>query len=100
MAKIIEMDEDAWRAWVNSRPPVIQKLCAELPPDRLYRIKPSGHRATMVSYCEDGTVTVAVTGRYNAVLFERNVFGIKPSDLEECEVPSDDEILSSAIGGE
>ena len=86
MAKVAELDMVAFNAWVETRPPVVQALCERLPPDRLYRLKSSGHRVTLRSYCEDGTVTVNVTGQYNALAFDRYVFGIAPADLEECAV--------------
>ena len=42
------------------------------------------------------TLTVIVSGRFNYVAFERRVFGIKPEDLEECDLPRADEPLGSA----
>jgi hypothetical protein len=46
----------------------------------------------------DGEVgfKVDVTGEYNLVAFERRVFGIKPEDLEECDLPGLHEPLGSA----
>jgi hypothetical protein len=87
MAKIGALDQAAFDCWVAERPPEVQRLCKLLPPDRLYLLKTSGHRVTLRSYCEDGTVTVNVTGQYNVVTFDRYVFGIKPEDLEECDLP-------------
>lgn len=97
MAKITELDREAWNEWVASRPPVIQEMCAKLPPDRLYRLSPTGHRVTLVSYSENGTVTVAVTGEYNALAFSRQVFGINPDDLTECDLPGEDEVLGTLL---
>lgn len=97
MAKCKEMDQTAWNEWVRTRPPVIQEMCALLPPDRLYLLKTSGNRVTLISYSEDRTVTVAVTGEYNVVAFERQVFGIKPEDLEECDLPTDDEPMGTML---
>ena len=99
MAKLpeMEMNTKAWDEWVASRPPVVQDLCRRFPPDRLYRIKSSGHRCTLVSYSEDGTMKVNVTGQYNFVTFDRQVFGIKPDDLEECDLPGKDEHLGTAL---
>lgn len=91
MAIIRELDQAAWNEWVSKRPVVVQELCRRLPPDRLYLMKSSGHRVTLCSYDEDGTVTVNVTGEYNRVLFSRSVFGISPDDLEECDLPGPDE---------
>ena len=91
MAKIAELDHASFDAWVATRPEIVQSLCKRLPPDRLYLLKSSNHRVTLYSYSEDGTVTVCVTGDYNAVAFERRVFGIDPDDLVECDLPGPDE---------
>lgn len=88
MAVVREMDQQAWEEWVKSRPPAVAAVCRKFPPDRLYRMKTTGHRCTLVSYGEDGTVTVSVSGQYNRILFARNVFGINPDDLEECDLPA------------
>jgi hypothetical protein len=93
MAKIQELDQAAWDEWVATRPACVQALCKRLPPDRLYLLKSSKHRVFLHSYSEDGTVTVCVTGDYNAVTFERRVFGVSPGDLEECDLPGQDEVL-------
>lgn len=88
MAKIREItDQAGWDSWVASRPAVIQELCALLPPDRLYWLKGLGRRVTLFSYNEDGTVTVDVPGQFNGSTSDHRVFGIKPDDLEECELP-------------
>lgn len=97
MAKVREMNQEAWDEWVSSRPKSVQKLCRRLPGDRLYQMKSTGHRVTIYSYAEDGTVTVDVTGKYNALTFERQVFGVKPEDLEECELPAADEPLGATL---
>ena len=86
------LDEDAWNAWVATRPEVIQKMCRSHPPNRLYRL-PGGSRATIYSYSEDGTMTLNVTGQFNLVAFSRQVFGVKPEDLVECELPGPEERL-------
>lgn len=96
MAKIFEWDEQQrkeWKDWVSTRPKVVKELCLRLPPDRLYLLKTSKSRVTIHCYSEDGTVTVNVTGEYNRVLFSRQVFGIKPDDLEECDLPGENEDL-------
>lgn len=100
MAKWMEWTEEQeaeWAEWVSTRPAVIQEMCALLLPNRLYLLKTTGHRVTIMSYSEDRTVTVAVTGQYNAVRFDRRVFGIKPEDLEECDLPGPDEKVGTAI---
>ena len=98
MAKIKELiDKASWAEWVASRPPVVQVMCALLPPDRLYLLKTSGHRVTLISYSENRTVTVEVTGQFNAVDFDCKVFGISPEDLEECDLPGEDEPLGTML---
>jgi uncharacterized protein YkwD len=98
MAKICDGFKQAeFDAWVETRPPVIQRLCKRLPPDRLYLLKSSGHRVTLRSYSEGGTVTVNVTGQYNLISFDRYVFGIDPDDLEECDLPPSDEPIGTML---
>ena len=79
-----------WVDWVLSRPKVIQEMCKKWPPNKLYRMS-SGHRCTINSYYEDGTVKVNVTGEYNLVGFSRSVFGVDPKTLVPCEPPGPDE---------
>lgn len=90
MAKVNELTED-WYEWVASRPPVVKALCEKYPPNILFRLKSTGQRCTVYSYNEAGTLTVSVTGQYNLIDFSRNVFGIAPEDLEECDLPAEDE---------
>lgn len=91
-----------WSAWVADRPQVVRDLILsrDFAPWKLYRLKTSGHRVTIHSFDEhkDGppTLRVHVTGKYNAVAFERTVFGIHPEDLIECELPASGEQLGSA----
>jgi hypothetical protein len=86
-------NEEEFRAWVASRPQVVQEMIARCPPDRLYRMRDSGHRAIIYSYGEDGTVTVEVTGEFNRVVFGRRVFGVSLGNLEECDLPPEGEDL-------
>ena len=98
MAKIAELaDPTTWEEWVSSRPPVVEALCRRYPPDRLYSMKPHGLRVTLVSYSESGTVTVDVSAQWNFVTFERQVFGVDPADLEECDLPADDELTGAVL---
>ena len=90
MAKIMEYtaeQQTEFDEWVASKPPLIQEMIKKCPPNLLYMNRQSGHRMTIVSYSENGTVTAAVTGEYNQCAFERNVFGIPLVDLEECDLP-------------
>lgn len=97
MAVIKELDQPVWDEWVSGRPPNIQDLCRRYPPDRLYLLTSSGHRVTVYSYNEDGTVCVSVTGKFNQVLFDRNVFGVDPKLLEECDLPDKEKELGTAF---
>lgn len=90
MAKVIEWSKQQrieWDEWVGTRPEIIQDLCRRFPLYNLYRLKSTGQKVTLYSYSEDGTITVNVTEEYNAIMFNRRVFGIKPEDIEECELP-------------
>lgn len=103
MANVYEptdAQEKAWKDWCTTRPPAVRAVALRFRPWKLYQLKSSGHRVTIRSFGEekDGTIslTVAVTGEFNAVMFERGVFGIKPDDLVECELPLPGEIVGSA----
>jgi len=75
--------------WLIGRPKTILTLSQELKPWNTYRVKPTGQHCKLLSYFEDGTVSVEVMGHdsrvldmsYNCVPF--GVFGILPDDLEE-----------------
>jgi hypothetical protein len=87
--------EAGYREWVASRPDAVRIVAERFDPWSLYRIKSSNHKVTIVSFGvkDDGEVslTVNVGAQFNLVMFERNVFGIDPDDLEPCDVPSEDE---------
>ncbi len=100
MAIIEELNHEVFDPWVASRPLVVQTLIQKLPPNLLYRLKSTGHRVYILSYAEDGTVTVAITADFNRVDFERQVFGIFPEDLEECDFPAPDEPLGALLTGD
>ena len=97
MAIFCEMDKKGLEEWIATRPPIIQDLVKRFPPDRLYLLKTSNHRVTITAYSEGGTLTVDVTGKYNRIIFDRQVFGINPDNLEECDLPSGDEDLGTML---
>lgn len=96
MAVVKELNHTVWESWVSSRPPIIQEMCRKWPPDRLYQMD-TMHRCTIYSYSEDGMVTVRITGQYNLIPFDRQVFGIDPASLHECDLPRD-EVLGAMDG--
>lgn len=90
---------EEWKGWVADRPDPIREVAERFDPWTIYRLKTSGHRVVPRSFYQrnDGCVmlTVEVLGRFNFVAFERNVFGIYPEDLEECDLPGPDEKLGN-----
>ena len=81
-----------WARWLKDRPAIVREAAIKLLPWKLYRLS-GQHRVVIVSYDEPKngdpvTLTVAVTGKFNLVEFDRQVFGVKPEDLEECELPA------------
>jgi hypothetical protein len=60
-------------------------------------MKSTGHRVTLHSYRENGTVTVDITGRYNLITFDRQVFGVDADDLVECDFPGSDEPIGTML---
>jgi len=103
MAFIIEPtpeQEKEWAEWVASRPDKVRAVAERFPPWELYRMKSTGQRVTVASYSEDGTVSVNVSADFNVTLFERNVFGIDPDDLEPCDLPNETEPRGALMTGE
>lgn len=90
-----------YAAWVAERPPTVRAIAERFQPWELYRIKPNGHRVVVLSFgeAEDGsvTLTVLVGGHFNRVMFERQVFGINPDELEPCELPTEGEQLGTLL---
>jgi len=87
MAKVREMNEPSWSEWVESRPEPVKSLCKKFPPDKLYLMTDTGQIVTLHSYSEDGTVTVDVSQQWNDMSIGRQVFGIDPANLKECDIP-------------
>lgn len=95
-----EEQVEHYEQWASSLPTAIaQHVAKRFPPWKLYRMD-SGHRAFIYSVADNGTVTVAVTGEYNKVMFGRRVFGIDPNTLVECELPGPDEELGEVLTSE
>jgi len=93
----------AWKTWLADRPQCIRDAVEKykLDPWTLYKLNPRGTRVTLASLSEpalsDGKVTVRVgiSGEFNLVTFQRDVMGIDPADLEECDLPKPDEQIGS-----
>ncbi len=100
MAKFEDFDMAAFREWLADRPTIIKELGLKCPPDRLYRFKHSGTRLTVRGYQEDGTLIINVSGQYNRIMFERDVFGVPPEDIEECDFPPEDEEIGVVLTDE
>lgn len=104
MARFRDPDDSEiqeWHEWLESRPLDIREIAKRFEPWGLYRMKSTGHRVTIYSLekQEDGRISlkVNVMGEFNAVAFERQVFGVDPNDLEPCELPSEQEELGAAL---
>lgn len=87
----------AWKAWVRKLPKAARAAAERFDPWTLYRLKTTGDRVTVCSFADDATVTVIVSGRWNLVLFDRQVFGIQPDELEECDLPGPDEMVGTVL---
>ena len=93
MAAIFEFTPEEtvkWNQWISEKPPMIRDMAERFPPNRLYRLKGTDQRVTLLSFNEDGTVSVNVGRRFNLVFDSTNVFGIDINDLEECDLPKVD----------
>jgi hypothetical protein len=94
--------EEGWKEWVSERPAAVRAVAERFDPWSLYRLKSSGHRVSVYSFSEGPpvTLTVAVLADFNAVMFERQVFGILPDDLEPCELPAENEVVGALMSQE
>jgi hypothetical protein len=98
MAEIWRMNEERareYKEWFDARPPAIQELIKRFPPNKLYRLTATGHRVAIIAYSEGETLRVSVLHQFNpeGLAFEREVFGIKPEDMVECDLPPGVEVL-------
>jgi hypothetical protein len=93
-----------WLTWAAERPPLIREAIEKhkLDPWTLYRLKTTGQRVYLLSISEPSptadqkvTVRVGVSGEFNLVTFERDVFGVDPAELEECDLPGPTEQIGS-----
>jgi hypothetical protein len=100
MAKVFEMDEKEHALWVKELPEGARKVAEVYRHDTLYRMKDTGQRVVIAAYANNGTVTVAVLGKFNLVDFETEVFGIDPSNLEECDLPGPEETVGVLLKSE
>jgi hypothetical protein len=89
----------AWEVWLLELPEFVRVVAEKFDPWTLYRLKTTSQRVVVVSIDEHDdksvTLTVLVSGEFNFVSHERKVFGIKPEDLEECDLPKPGELLGS-----
>lgn len=86
-----------WKRWVSKLPAHVRVVAGRFDPWTLYRLKTTGDRVTVYSFSDDATVTVIVSGRWNKVMFERQVFGIPAELLEECDLPGPDEEVGAIL---
>ncbi|MDE2470084.1 MAG: hypothetical protein KGL35_15405, partial [Bradyrhizobium sp.] len=86
-------EERIWQEWLATRPPVIRELAPKFPPYKLFRLTTTGQRCFVIGYSEDRTLQVQIDGAFNLVSFARQVFGIDPDTLVECELPAEGELL-------
>lgn len=90
--RVRDLNEHEWTAWLATRPEIIRDLAARYPPDRLYQMKSTGQRVTLLSYGEDGRCRVFIDPVHNPerlMLIPTEVFGVEISDLVECDVPEE-----------
>lgn len=100
MAKIFEWTEEnkaEFDTWLKGKSDAVQVLTSLKPPNLLYRMKSTGHRVPIISYNDNWTLSVYVSGTYNFVTFERTVFGVPPEDLVECDLPGPDDPLGYVL---
>jgi hypothetical protein len=95
-----EIEQD-WKDWVASRPDNVRVVAERFEPFSLYRIRQTGQRVVVASFdveTDDSvTLKVLVPAEFNHAPFETCVFGIRPDDLEPCELPGPDEPVGATL---
>lgn len=83
MRKTDIFDNPEFVEWYDDRPPAIQKVIREYPPDKTYKLHDGPFDVTIYSYDEelDGKVSLSVD--VPSPFVARRVFGVKPIDLVE-----------------
>lgn len=93
-----------WNEWVASRPENVRAVAEKFDPWSLFLMPKTGQRCTIVSFGEADngsvTLTVNITGEYNLTVFDRQVFGVDPSDLEPCDIPAPTEPVGTMLTNE
>lgn len=85
--------------WIAACPQVVIDMVAKynLSVDKLYRMKETGQRVTLIALGENDTVRVGYFKDFNLMMFsiaeEREIFGVNPADLEECDYPKQSEVM-------
>lgn len=85
------MSTKEYEKWADELPKAARESALSHPADKIYRMSSTGHRVRIMSYADDGSVTVAVTKELNLLRMERAVFGISVSQLTECDPPDENE---------
>ncbi len=97
-----------WDAWLADRPDCIREAGKKLVPWKLYYDRESGMRCTLVGFTEvkppdqprKAEVIADFTGRYNLISFNRRVHGLSVDQLEECDLPAENEPLGVMLNNE
>lgn len=102
MARFEEPDDErlaVWREWVAERPPEVRAAAEKIDPWTLYRMTSTGQRVRVLAVSEPEkpgapcTCRVLVSGEWNFVTMERQVYGVAIDDLVECDLPGPHEPL-------
>jgi hypothetical protein len=88
-----ESDAVQWREFKELMPSTLRAIAEQYPPNKLFLLKPFNRRVTVSGYADNGTLDVMITGEFNRIFFARNVRGVEPHELEECDFPHPSEKL-------
>lgn len=87
---------DDWAEFMNGLPDFVREVVEKFPPWNLYRHKITGQRVMLMSYGETADrrvlLTVCVHTMFNPTPIGYNVFGVPPDSLEECDVPTEEQV--------
>jgi hypothetical protein len=76
-------NDPVFKEWFDSRPPKIQELIKQFPPNKKYCVQNGSFPATIYSYDEEKNGDVSMKMNIHSPFMPRTVFGIKPNDIKE-----------------
>ena len=96
MATYIDIDPVELENWLQVRPPIIRELFTARPSGVYYKYQEQNFICTIVSFFEDRTARVNISGEFNLIYMSRSMI-VDPYELTECDAPPEDKTLGEVL---